>query len=327
MHPAKINVPPSPRALSRRSNAIVLACSGQGVFELGIACEIFGFSRPELGEDWYRFAVCAAERAPLNCIGGAAITTEAGLEAVEDADLVIVPGWRPPLLDVPAALCDALRGAHRRGARLVSFCTGSFVLAAAGVLSGRRATTHYRWTELLAKSFPDVQVEPDVLYIEDRGVYTSAGGAAGIDLGLFVVGQDFGADVANSIAQRMVVQPHRAGVQQQFIQRPFARDTEAGRLAATLDFMRQNLAEKITVHALANHARMSARTFARRFLEATGQAPGEWLVAERVARARDLLETSSARVEDIAIGCGFGTSANMRRHFQRTYAKNPRHFR
>ncbi|MDE8346050.1 MAG: transcriptional regulator FtrA [Acidocella sp.] len=308
-------------------SVVAIAYQGLGAFELGIAAEIFGLPRPEMGPDWYRFEICAVEPGPLRGLGGMSVTTETGVEALGRAHTIIIPGWRDPLLTIPPALGLALRTAHEAGTRLVSICTGAFVLAAAGVLAGRRATTHWTRVAYLAESYPDIAVDPDVLYVEDGNVFTSAGGAAGIDLCLHLVRRDFGAGIANRVAQRLVVQPQRAGSQAQIVERPVARDHEAARLGATLDYMRETLAGSLTAETLAAHASMSVRTFVRRFKEATGQSPGEWLIAERVARAKDLLESSAAPVEAVAESCGFGTAANMRRHFRQILGKAPNEFR
>jgi AraC family transcriptional activator FtrA len=306
---------------------VAVAYQGLGAFELGIATEIFGLPRPEMGPDWYNYEICAVEPGPLKGLGGMSVMTESGLEALAEANTIIIPGWRDPLLAIPPSLGQALRDAHAAGTRMVSICTGAFVFAAAGLLAGRRATTHWSKVEFLANSYPTINVDTGVLYVEDENVFTSAGGAAGIDLCLHLVRRDFGAGIANRVAQRLVVQPQRAGSQAQIVERPVARDHEAARLGATLDYMRKTLSDELTVEALAAHASMSVRTFVRRFKESTGLSPGEWLIAERVAQAKDLLETSAAPIEDIAASCGFGTAANMRRHFRQVFGKAPNEFR
>jgi len=315
----------SPNAPNRLVVAVVY--DGLGTFEFGIAVEVFGLPRPEMGDDWYEFAVCAAEIGSVQASGGIVITAGGGLDLLAQAGTIIVPGWRGPKEPVPEALLDGLRAAAMRGARLVSICSGAFVLAAAGVLNGKRATTHWRHSAALAEDYPKVKVEADVLYVDEGNVLTSAGSAAGIDLCLHIVRRDFGPDAANRVARRLVVPPHREGGQAQFIERPVATEREGARLGPLFDWMRQHLADEQSLQSLADIAGMSLRTFLRRFKAATGTTPGEWLLKERLLRARELLETTSLPIADIAVSCGFGSIATFRHHFRTRLAASPISYR
>ncbi|HLM38600.1 MAG TPA: transcriptional regulator FtrA [Microvirga sp.] len=307
---------------------VALAYDGLCTFEFGIAIEVFGLPRPEMGPDWYRFAVCAVDRGPMRAVGGFQVVADGGLELLEDAGTIIIPGWRgAQAAPIPPALIESLRRAHGRGVRLMSICSGVFVLAAAGLLTGRRATTHWHHVERLSAAYPEIRVEPDVLYVDEGSVLTSAGSAAGIDLCLHVVRCDFGAEVTNRLARRLVVPPHREGGQAQFIERPMPPAREGIRLGPLFDRMRTRLAEEQTVADLAAETGMSVRTFLRRFKAATGVPPGEWLLAERLLRARDLLETTPHSVEDIAVASGFGSSATLRHHFRTRLATSPAAYR
>jgi AraC family transcriptional activator FtrA len=248
-----------------------------------------------------------------------------GLEALERADTVVVPGIGDRAWPLPAAALDALRAAAGRGARVASICTGAFVLAAAGLLDGRRATTHWSYAGLLAREFPRVTVDPDVLYVDDGDVLTSAGVGAGVDLCLHMVRRDFGARAANAVARRMVVAAHRDGGQSQYVERPLPAGD--GGLAATRAWMEERLAEPLTVEAMARHAGYSERSFARRFRAETGTTPLQWLIARRVSEAQRLLEGSDCGVEEVATRCGFGGAVALRQHFGRVVGTSPTAYR
>jgi transcriptional regulator GlxA family with amidase domain len=293
---------------------------------MAVPCEVFGIDRSELGVPWYRHRVCAVEPPPIRSSMGFTIDTPFGLDDVVKADTVVVPAWGAAQLDddPPAPLLDALRTAHRRGARILSVCSGAFVLAAAGLLDGRRATTHWMHAEALAARYPQVEVDPDVLYVDNGDVMTSAGTAAGIDLCLHVVRLDFGAEIANAVARRMVVPPHREGGQAQFVEAPVTSgEPGSDRFAATLEYMLEHLDEPLSVEGMADQAAMSPRTFARRFRATTGTTPGQWLVRQRVLLAQRLLEITDDPVELIALRCGFGTAAGLRLHFRRVLDTSP----
>lgn len=306
---------------------VALAYDGLCTFEFGVAVEIFGLPRPELGENWYRFAVAAVDEGELRATGGIRIVTEGGVELLEQADTIIVPGWRGAQMPVPETLCQALRQAHQRGCRIMSICSGVFVLAAAGLLNGRKATTHWRYTDLLRQRYPAIEVLEDALYYDEGRVMTSAGSAAGIDLCLHVVRTDFGRDIANNVAQRLVVQPHRDGTQTQKVTAPVARSRESQSLGKLFDFVHQQLAASHTVESLARHVGMSPRTFLRRYAESTGTTPARWILQARLRRAEELLTQSRMNIDVIAEQIGFSNGAALRHHFQQHYALTPGQFR
>lgn len=311
---------------NRSPLVVALAYDGLCTFEFGVAVELFGLPRPEMGDGWYRFATAAVEPGDLRGLGGVRIAADGDLALLARASVIVAPGWRGADQPVPTPLVEALKAAHARGARLMSICSGVFVLAATGLLDGRRATTHWRYAETLGRRHPAIQVLPDVLYVDEGDVLTSAGSAAGLDLGLHLIRRDFGAEAANTVARRLVVPPHRDGGQAQFIDRPVPSAHEASRLSPILDRMRADLAGQHTIRALAAAAGMSQRTFLRRFEAATGQTPARWLLAERLNRARDLLETSPAGIEQVAAAVGLGAPA-LRHHFRRQFATSPGAYR
>jgi AraC family transcriptional activator FtrA len=320
-----------PKVARRRPPAnrlvVALAYDGLCTFEFGVAVEIFGLARPEMGEAWYRFRVAAIEPGPLRAAGGIRVESDGGLRLVERAGTIIVPGWRGADAPVPERLLAVLRRAHKRGARLLSFCSGVFVLAATGLLDGKRATTHWRYAERLARAYPQISVVPDVLYIDEGNLLTAAGSAAGIDLSLHLIRRDWGASAANSVARRLVVPPHRDGGQAQFIEAPVPEAREGGRLGPLLERMRAEPAPEMTIAALARTAGMSRRTFLRRFKANTGTTPGAWLAAARVARARELLKSSTAAIEEVAAAAGFGSAATLRHHFRKQVKVSPAAYR
>lgn len=306
---------------------VVLAYDGLCTFEFGVAVEIFGLPRPEMGEHWYRFAVAAVDEGELRATGGVRVIADGNLSLLERADTIIVPGWRGIDSSVPDALCQALRRANQRGCRVLSICSGVFVLAAAGLLSEKQATTHWRYSEELQQRFPQIQVVEDVLYIAEDNVFTSAGSAAGIDLCLHVVRLDYGLEIANQVARRLVIQPHRDGAQKQQIEHPVARSRESQRLGMLYDFLHQHLAESHSVRSLAERVGMSERTFLRRFQDATGKTPARWLLDERLQLAQHYLATSRHSMEKIAELTGFGNAKNLRLRFQQHLAINPLAYR
>jgi len=301
---------------------VTLASDRLAMFEFGIAAEFFALARPELDFVPYRFAVAAADPLPLRGLGGIRVDVDGGLDLLRDANLIVVPGWRD-LDETPRPeITTALRDAVEHGARVASICSGAFLLAHAGLLDGRRATTHWRHTERLARLFPKIRVEPDVLYVDEGNVMTSAGSAAGIDLLLHLVRKDYGPHIANTFARRMVVPPHRDGGQSQFVVQPIAVRTN-DRVASVADWMASNLDEAITIEALADRAAMSVRTFTRRFRAATGTAPIEWLIRLRVRRAQDLLETTDLPIDRVAHDAGFGAPETLRHHFRCVVGTTP----
>jgi transcriptional regulator GlxA family with amidase domain len=307
-------------------NVAVAVCDGVSVFELGVVCEVFGLDRSDAGLPAYDFAVCAAEPGPLRSGGGFSLVPEHGLDRLAAADLVAVPHWRSLDEPPPEPLLDALRAVVARGGRVMSVCSGAFVLAAAGLLDGRRATTHWRYAAALAERYPRIDVDPNVLYVDAGPVLTSAGTAAGIDLCLHLVRSEHGAAVANAVARRMVVPPHRDGGQAQFVEAPVPPPRSRDDLADVLAWAVEHLASPLSVETLAARALMSPRTFARRFRAATGTTPYAWLLHQRTLLAQRLLEAGHG-VEEVAQRSGFGSAATLREHFGRVRGTSPSAYR
>jgi transcriptional regulator GlxA family with amidase domain len=309
-----------------RHTVAAVVTNGLSPFEFAVACEVFGVDRSEAaGAPWYRFIVCGADPAPIATQAGFSIHAPYGLEGLRRADSIIVPASESGPENEP--LLDALRRAHRRGARIMSVCTGAFVLAAAGLLDGRRVTTHWAHSAELAQRYPKVNVDRDVLYVDDGDILTSAGTAAGIDLCLHIVRKDYGAEVANEVARRMVVPPHRDGGQAQFVSAPMPELSACDPFVDTLVWVQAHLDEPLAVADLARRSAMSQRTFARRFRETTGTTPHQWLLRQRILLAQRLLETTDLSVDVIATQCGVGTAANLRQHFQRIVRTSPNGYR
>ncbi|OLL29747.1 AraC family transcriptional regulator [Burkholderia sp. SRS-W-2-2016] len=301
----------------------VIAFDRISPFHLSVPCVVFGEDRRGGGVPDFDFRVCAAESGPLTTTAGFSIALTHGLDALADAQTIIVPSWRDPDETPPAALLDALRAAHARGALLVGLCLGAFVLAAAGILDGRPASTHWAWADDFARRYPRVRLDPDVLYVDDGDVLTSAGTAAGLDCCLHVLRRICGAQTANYVARRLVVSPHRQGGQAQYVQQPMPPNPRGDRLSGLLDWVSGNLAAPHTLDTLAARALMSRRTFTRRFRLATGTTVGAWLLAQRLARAQQLLESSDESVEAIAASAGFGSAASLRQHFADAFRTSP----
>ncbi|MDQ1697748.1 MAG: AraC family transcriptional regulator, transcriptional activator FtrA, partial [Frankiaceae bacterium] len=303
----------------------VAVVNGTAQFELAVACEVFGIDRSAMFDDWYDFRLCAAEPGPVRTAGGLVLDTPYGVDDLVDADTVIVPAAGERAGE-HAPLIAAVQKAYANGARIASICTGAFILAEAGLLDGKRATTHWAHAAEFAAQYPAVDVDPDVLYVQDGQIFTSAGTAAGIDLCLHMVRLDLGTDVANALARRMVVPPHRDGGQAQYVEAPLPRcDSET--LGPLLDWALARLDEPLTLPDLAKQANVSVRTLVRRFAAATGTTPLQWLLSQRVRRAQHLLESSDEPVERIASLAGFGSAANLRQHFTRSVGVPPMHYR
>jgi AraC family transcriptional activator FtrA len=305
---------------------VALAYDRLCTFEFGCTVELFALERPELDVDWYRFAVCAVEPGPIRAAGGITVQASYAPELLAQADTIVIPGWRDADEAPPPALLALLRAAYARGARLCSICSGVFVLAAAGLLDGQRATTHWRYAEKLAQRYPRIRVEPDHLYVDNGQVITAAGSAAGLDMLLHVVRRDYGARIGNLVAQRLVVAPHREGGQAQFLPRPLAPEGQ-GRLSKLMDWLRRHAELPHTVASMAERAAMSPRTLQRQFRDATGLGPVDWLTRERIALVKDLLETSDASPARIAERTGFGSEESLRHHFRRLAATTPGAYR
>lgn len=307
---------------SRRHRVVLVASPGVPLFELAIAAEVFGIDRRGLTPDWYDFALAAAATPETTIAHGLTVPGNAGLAELERADTIVVPACADIHGHAPAGLLCALRAAHARGARIAAICSGSFVLAEAGLLDGRRATTHWMHAAELAARYPAVELDPSVLYVHDD-VWTSAGSAAGLDMCLELVRHDHGAAVANELARRLVIPPHREGGQAQYIRsssigsRP-RRDVQ--------EWARRNLAEA-DVAGMARYAGVSTRTLNRQFRDSAGLAPQAWLQRLRLETAAELLESSDLTVETIARRVGLGTATNLRARFAATYGVPPSRYR
>ena len=293
-------------------------------FELAVIQEVFGYYRPEVG-DIYQF-LTFANAGPVRTSAGFTIDRPLPLRQLHKADTVIVPSWEPDR-EPPAETIAALRAAYKRGARIISVCTDAFLLAAAGLLDGKPATTHWRYADELARRYPGITVSPDVLYVDEGQVLTSAGTAAGIDLCLHVVRRDYGATVANRIARRMVVPPHRDGGQSQYVDVPIPCECDDDGLTSALTWMLENIDQPLTVDDVARQFLFSPRTFARRFRQATGTTPYKWLQSQRILHAQRLLESTDEPIEQIAARAGFGSAANLRQHFVTAVGTSPMAYR
>ncbi|MGW7072905.1 helix-turn-helix domain-containing protein [Streptomyces sp. NPDC054855] len=292
-------------------------------FELAVAHEVFGSAPDAVAIPWYDLSVCGPKSVSF---GAFRLEPDGGLDRLEGADTVIVPGWADIDMKPPAALIDALRAAHRAGARIASLCTGAFVLAAAGLLDGRRATTHWAHTDALAARYPEVEVDPDVLYVDNTSILTSAGKAAALDLCLHLVRLDHGSAVANTVARRLVVPPHRSGGQAQFVSTPVpAQDDHP--LGALLPWIIERLDQPLTVEDLARQAHMSSRHLGRHFRAVTGTTPLQWLLAQRIRHAQELLEKTDDSIDTVALATGMGTATTLRRHFNRSLGVPPDTYR
>lgn len=314
--------------LTEQSQQTVTALIGDGVltFDFACACEVFGYDRSDIVSPWYRFIVASQDPPPIRSSTGFVLSTDHGLEALAEADTIVVPGWADDLRAPRPETIAALRAAYDRGARIMSVCIGAFVLAEAGLLDGRRVTTHWRFADRLRERFPAVEVDPEVLYIDDGQILTSAGTAAGIDLSLHVVRLDYGADIANQVARRIVMPPHRDGGQAQYIEAPIPQDADEG-MNALLAWIVEHLDEELGVEQLAGRAMMSPRTLARRFKALTGTTPIDWILRQRIQLAQRLLESTDLPIEIVAERAGFGTPVTMRHHFARRVRTSPQAYR
>lgn len=312
---------PSPDAPTTPHTVAVIAFNRISPFHLSVPCVVFGEADP--GAQRFRLLVCGCEPNPISTSVGFKLMLEHGLEALAEANTIIVPSWRDHGERPPQALLDALLAAHQRGAQIVGLCLGAYVLAACGLLAGRRATTHWAYAQDFAQRYPAVQVDADVLYIEDGTVLTSAGTAAGIDCCLHLVRQLHGAEVANRVARHLVVPPHRQGGQAQFIEQPLPVSSADSRMGNLFDWMRANLHLPHSVDSLAEKTLMSRRSFTRHFRQQTGSTVGGWLLAQRLALAQRLLETTDQSVEQVAALAGFGSTVSLRQHFRQTFGVSP----
>ncbi len=313
--------------MAKSHRIVVPLTANVPVFEAAVVCEVFGRTRQDFPVPWwYEVVLCAGQDGPVRTAEGLLLDDGRGLAELERADTVIVPACADLQGDPPAELLDALRSAYARGARIASICTGAFTLAAAGILDGRRATTHWMHGAELTRRWPAVQLDSNVLYTQDGQIFTSAGECAGLDLCLHLIRLDHGTRTANALARRMVIPPHRDGGQAQYIDQPVLA-AESANLGSVLDWAREHLHKPLTIDDLARRAAMSQRTFLRHFRERTATTPLQWLTHERVARARELLESTDETIERIAARCGFGTAQSLRTHFTRINQISPSRYR
>jgi AraC family transcriptional regulator, transcriptional activator FtrA len=326
--PLSDQIMPTPARRARRFNPLVvtLAYDGLCAFEFACTAEVFGLPRPEVGPHWYKFETCSLGGRKVRSQYGLAMSVDAGLERMTQAGTVMVPGWQGADVPVPEQILDALRNAHGRGARLLSICSGAFVLAATGLLAGKRAATHWRYAEELQRRYPDIKVDAEVLYVDEGQILTSAGSAAGLDLCLHVVRGDYGPAVANQVARRLVIPPHRDGGQAQFLESPVDR-RQRNPLSTLLERVRRELHLPVSIGTLAQRSAMSERTFMRRFRATTGTTPADWITLARVSRARELLECTMLTVEEIATQTGLGSPITLRHHFRKKVGLSPNEYR
>ncbi len=311
----------------RAHTIAVVAFDGISPFHLAIPCAVFGEDRREAGVPRFEILVCALGDGPLRTSAGFAIDTGYGIADLRKAPTIIVPSWFRPHVTPPEPLLRALRRAHTRGAQLVGLCLGSFVLAEAGLLDGRPATTHWAAMDEFTSRFPRVRANRNVLYVDDGDILTSAGGAAGIDCCLHLLRKKCGAEIAHRVARRMVVPPHRQGGQAQFAETPVRVAIQPDRMSELLEWVVQNLDEPHSLDALARHALMSRRTFTRRFHEATGTTVRRWLLGQRLSLAQRLLESTDQSIEMIAGQSGFGSAVSLRQHFSDAFSTSPSLYR
>jgi len=305
---------------------VALAYDNLCTFEFGCTVEMFSLARPELGVDWYRFAVCGERKGVVRAAGGISVHVPHGLAMLGRAGTIVIPGWQGVDVAPSPTLIRRLVAAHERGARIATICSGVFLLAATGLLDGKAATTHWRYADLLQQRHPRIAVQANALYVDEGSLVTSAGSAAGLDMMLHLVRRDHGPRVANQVAQRLVVPPHRLGDQAQFVARPMPLD-EAARLARLTDRVRAHPAEDWTLTSMADRAAMSVRTLQRQFRQSLGMSPVDWLVRERVELARQLLETSARPLGQVASLAGFGSDESFRRHFRLATGVSPQAYR
>jgi AraC family transcriptional activator FtrA len=323
----------------KRKTLAVAMYDGLLGFEYGIVAELFGLVRPGMEKFWYDYQPCRVERGELRSSHGFTIQPKHGLSDLEKAHTIIVPGWRSPEVRSPApkrsavpssAFVRSLQTAWKNGARIVSICSGAFVLGHAGLLNGKQATAHWLHLDQLQQSFPKAKVVKDRLYVRDGRILCSAGCSAGLDLCLSIIRDDFGVDVANTVARRMVAPTHREGGQSQYAapdNRPTVLSTEDEDFGPVLDWMTSNLTEPFTLDQVADQFALSLRTFQRRFRHLTGQAPLAWVNHQRINKARAILETSDLSIEQVADRSGLGSAANLRKHFKRVLGTTPRAYR
>lgn len=318
----------TPTSPSRKFRIAVIAFDGINPFHLSVPCQVFGAQRADCDGATFDVKVCAEDPgAPLTTTAGFDIVATHGLAALSRADIVILPSWHSDCRPAPHSLLQALRRAHQRGAQVVGLCVGAFPLAEAGLLDGRTATTHWALADTMSERYPKIRVDREVLYVDEGEVVTSAGVAAGLDCCLHLLRQLCGAEIANRVARQLVVAPHRQGGQAQFIERPLPVTGSDDRFAQVLAWVGEDLTQDHSIDVLAERALMSRRNFTRHFRQATGTSVKQWLLNQRLAHARHLLESSEVSVEMVAQQAGFGSALSLRQHFRATLRTSPSEYR
>jgi transcriptional regulator GlxA family with amidase domain len=314
-------------ARPKRIRIAVIAFDGITPFHLSVPSLVFGNVQDEAGTPIFDVFVCSIDKGTIRTSAGFNVAIDADLSSLKKADIVIMPTWHDDCRAAPTELIDALRRAHQRGARMVGLCLGSFPLAEAGLLDGKTATTHWEAADMLARRFPKVKVDCDVLYVAGEDVLTSAGVAAGLDCCLHLLREICGAEVANRMARRLVIAPHRQGGQAQFIERPVPQTHSDNRFSQVLEWITENLEKEHSINSLAQRAAMSRRNFTRHFRQATGTSVKQWLLGQRLAQAQRMLESSDASIEVVAMEAGFGSALSLRQHFRSAFRTSPSTYR
>lgn len=304
-------------------NLAIFTYSGVSLFELGCAVELFALPRPELSH-WYHTQVITFEKQTLETTGGISMQCK-HVDSLDDFDVLIIPSWPVERRQIPLAFADAIQHFFKRGGRVVSFCSGVFLIAELGLMRGREAITHWRYAETFKKRFPETHYQDDVLYCYDGKIGCSAGSSSGLDLGIEMIRQDFGHQVANKVARRLVMAAHRSGGQSQFVEKPV--NYRVNHFAKTLDWAVKNLTAELSVTRLAEQANMSRRTFDRHFRQHLGMSPKQWLIDRRLDMAKQLLESTSENIEQIALKAGFDNAITLRHHFQKRLSLSPSRYR
>ena len=314
--------PPMKTDITQNHSVAILVSDGLGLFEFGIATEIFGLERPEFDFPWYDFKVVNTQESEVTATGGIRIATDAKLESLKNVDTIIIPSWRSVIDQESLQVIEAIQQASDRGVRFLSICSGIFLLAAAGLLNGKKATTHWKHIPKLKELYPEINIEEDTLYVDQGNIICSAGSAAGIDACLHLVRRDFNTKVANDVARRLVAHPHRDGGQAQFIPNPIAK-LERNAVSESMHWALARLADKLSVKSMAEHAHMSERSFLRHFREAVGSTPMEWLQRSRVFKAQELLEMTQYSMDQIAESSGYHSSESFRVAFKKVTGVSP----
>lgn len=319
------NIQPMSKLKYKHSVAVLIS-DGLGTFEFGIAAEVFGLARPEFDFPWYKFMVVNTQSEPVSASGGVRIGADCGIEALSTCDTIIIPSWRSDNYAKDEVLIKKLREAAERGVRFLSICSGVFLLAQTGLLDGKKATTHWKHVQKLKQNYPQIDIDDSVLYVDQGNVICSAGSAAGIDACLHLVRKDFGSQVANQVARRLVAHPHRDGGQTQFIPNPVAK-LERNAISNSIDWALAHLSEQITIKEMAKQANMSNRTFHRRFRDTAGVSPLHWLQQARISKSKELLETTNYQMEQIADQSGYLTHETFRVAFKKLVGVSPSAYR